>query len=92
MILAICFFVISVVLIKTLKNYYPIFYVNVKVKLWLAAVFLSFPLIVRTVFNLVRDFTPLDDEIYESEINNTWLSPWYNLILFLFADVLPIAA
>ena len=90
--LAITFFMTSLVLIRTLKKYYPLFYENVKTKLWIAAGLLSIPLMIRAILNFVRDWTALNEEIIISEINNTWASPGYNLFLYLFADIVPIAA
>lgn len=92
LILAVTFFVSGIVLIQQLQKFYPIFFRNVRIKLWVATVLLSIPLLIRSFLNFIRSFTGLDDAISESVENDTMIAPIYNFFLFILADCVPISA
>ena len=93
-ILGTLFLISGILLLRKIKRYYRDFYENVKVKLWFAALLLSFTLLLRATLNIIRfaAATELNDEIIESELNDTFFAPLYDTFFFFFGDMLPITA
>jgi hypothetical protein len=81
-------------LISTMKEHFPGFYVKIKRQLWTATILLTITAWIRAVLDILRwsDSSGLDQAIYESMVDNTWLAPTYDSMLFLFSDLLPIFA
>jgi len=98
------FFLVGMLLSRTLKLHFPGFYKRAgnkvpsfKIKpfqLLLATFILSGSLIIRSLLNLIRnDKTGAIDKLLdESREKNTLMAPLFNVGFFIFADVLPIGA
>ena len=94
LILGIVFLISGILLLRKLKIYYRVFYNNVRCTLWTSATLLSLTLLIRGILNVLRfaDYIELDEAIGESEVNNTYFAPFYDLFMFVFADMIPICA
>eukprot|EP00347_Sterkiella_histriomuscorum_P007571 403348407 len=94
LILGVIFFISGVLLLRKLKIYYRTFYQNVRFTLWISASLLSATLLVRGILNVLRfaDYIELDEELQESDQQNTYFEPLYETFMFVFADMIPICS
>jgi hypothetical protein len=94
LLLSFVFLVTGFILNIKLKKCFPSFYNKIKVKVLIATILLSVSLCARAILNLVRfsKVSGLDDSIYISEIEDTYIAPLYNVILFVFSDAVPLCA
>lgn len=93
-VLGLLFLISGILLLRKIKHNFRDFYISVRCKLWSSAILLSCTLLLRGTLNILRfaGGTSLNDEIIESENNNTYFAPLYDTFFFVFGDMLPITA
>ena len=85
-ILGVIIFSVGWLMLYHLKRYFKDFYKNFGCRLWLANVFLTFPLFFRAIFDALRFYNKWYD--YWSE-GNDYKVAIYNLIIITFGTYLP---
>lgn len=93
-ILGLLFLISGILLLRKIQKFFRPFYDSVKFKLWSSALLLSCTLLLRGTLNILRfaDATSLNDEIDQSEKDNTYFAPMYDTFFFFFGDMVPISA
>ena len=88
-VLSLLFFVVCVVLVVSLKVFFPEFYLEKRLYLWLAMIILTFPLTLRAAL----DYSTYANQSFSSKINDDSDDLiTYQWVFFVFTQLTPILA